>query len=90
MTERAREWEGNLDLRAVRREEAHPWGKRRKCIHMRVRWGVEVDRGLEEKGRFQAEGHLPFSLPTVRMGEELALKAMTSARLRLFELSLGS
>lgn len=52
--------------------------------------GVEVGRGLEEKGRFQAEGHLPFSLPTVRMGEELALKAMTSARLRLSELSLGS
>lgn len=52
--------------------------------------GVEVGRGLEEKGRFQAEGHLPFSLPTVRIGEELALKAMTSARLRLFELSLGS
>lgn len=52
--------------------------------------GVEVGRDLEEKGRFQAEGHLPFSLPTVRMGEELALKAMTSARLRLSELSLGS
>lgn len=57
---------------------------------MRVRWGCRVGRGLEEKGRFQAEGHLPFSLPTVRMGEELVLKAMTSAHLRLFELSLGS
>lgn len=57
---------------------------------MRVRRGrVEVGRGLEEKGRFQAEGHLPFSLPSVRMGEELILKAMTSACLRLFGVESG-
>lgn len=61
---------------------------------MRVRFGDGGGgRDLEQKGCFQAEGHLPSAFPQLEWGrepvhsrtkQELVLKVVTSACLRLF------